>query len=77
MPFKDRIRQQWELWMIAEGLIHGSTSPPSREDICRWTLEAYQSLPEQLILNSWLHGDYRWFPTDNAAPHEEPQPVLN
>lgn len=26
---------------------------PQREDICRRTLEAYQSLPEQLILNSW------------------------
>ena len=75
-PFKDRIRHQWEMWMIAEGLIHGSTSPPSREDICRWTLEAYQSLPEQMILNSWLHGEYRWFPPVDAHAHEEQQPAL-
>ena len=61
-PFKNRIRNQWERWMIAEGLIHGTTSPPTRDDICRWTLVAFQNLPEKMIRNSWKHEEYTWFP---------------
>ena len=43
---------------IAEGLTHGTTSPPSRHNICRWMLVAFQNLPEQMIRNSWKHGEY-------------------
>ena len=49
---------------------------PQREDIYRRTMEAYQSLPEQptdiKLMGGYMHGDYCWFPADNAA-HEEPQ----
>ena len=60
--------------MIAEGLVHGTTSPPSRLDICRWTLVAFQNLPEQMIRNSWRHGDYTWFP--GSTCEEYPQPTV-
>ncbi|KAI2495737.1 pogo transposable element with KRAB domain [Fragilaria crotonensis] len=72
-PFKHRIRHQWERWMIAEGLVHGTTSPPSRLDICRWTLVAFQKLPEQMIRNAWRHGEYTWFP--GSTREEYPQPT--
>ena len=71
-PFKNRIRNQWERWMIAEGLIHGTTSPPTRDDICRWTLVAFQNLPEQMIRNSWKHGEYTCFP---GSACERPPPT--
>ena len=29
--FKNLIRQQWEEWMVAEGLVNGTTSQPTRE----------------------------------------------
>jgi hypothetical protein len=32
-PFKDRMRKQWLSWMIAEGIIHGTTKPPSQRDV--------------------------------------------
>ena len=35
-PFKDRLRGQWEAWMINEGMERGTTSPPTREDISKW-----------------------------------------
>ncbi len=28
-PFKDHLRRTWLLWMIAEGVIHGTTSTPT------------------------------------------------
>ena len=63
-PFKNRIRQQWESWMIAEGIIHGTTSPPTREDISKWSVTAMETLPERVVEKSWRHGDYSWFPDD-------------
>jgi hypothetical protein len=61
-PFKNRIREQWQMWMIQEGIIHGTTTPPSREDIMQWSLAAMESLPETFVRNAWRHGDYTWFP---------------
>ena len=56
-PFKNRIRhQQWEQWMIAEGLANGTTSPPTRENISEWTRIATNDLPEQMVQNAWRHG---------------------
>ena len=73
-PFKNRIRNQWEEWMIAEGLANGTTSPPTRENIVEWTRIATNSLPAQMIQNAWRHGQYSWFP---PAPVAEPAVVVN
>jgi len=35
-PFKDRFRRQWVSWMIAEGVIHSTTSPLTRRDIATY-----------------------------------------
>jgi hypothetical protein len=63
-PFKNRIRDQWESWMVVEGIAHGTTSPPTRDDIAKWSLAAMQTRPEQLVRNTWRHGVYSWFPDD-------------
>ncbi len=68
-PFKNRIRQQWEQWMLTEGLAYGTTSPPTRENILEWTRIAVNDLPEQMVQNAWRHGQYSWFP---PAPAAEP-----
>jgi hypothetical protein len=73
-PFKNRIRDQWEDWMIDEGLVNGTTSPPTREDIVRWTRNAHANLPSQMVKNAWRHGDYSWFP---AGGGEEQGANLN
>jgi transposase len=66
-PLKNRIRQQWEEWMVQEGLETGTTAPPKRQDIVGWVRTATNSLPAQMIRNAWRHGQYSWFP--------EPAPV--
>ena len=40
MPFKKLIHDKWEQWMISEGIVHGTTSPPMRKQIAKWTLHA-------------------------------------
>ena len=48
--------------MIAEGLEHGTTSPPTRADIIRWCRFAMNDLPKQMVRNAWRHAEYLWFP---------------
>ena len=60
-PFKKLIRDKWEQWMILEGIVHGMTSPPTRKQIAKWTLHAKSHINQQIIQNSWHHGEYSWF----------------
>jgi len=66
-PFKNRLRSEWEKWMILEGLEHGTTSPPTRADIIRWCRFAMNDLPEQMVKNAWRHAEYSWFPPPPVA----------
>jgi len=74
-PFKNRCREQWEAWMVADDALHGTTKPPERIDIAHWVAEAWGNLPTQFIINSWLHAPYAYFlPTVPTRPpnYEEP-----
>lgn len=69
-PFKNRLREYWEGWMI-ENVDEEQTITvsPSREIVAGWCAAAYKSLPEGMVRNAWLHGNYRYFlPT---APTQE------
>ena len=66
-PFKKQLRDRWESWMVAEGIIHGTTSPPTREKIAEWAITAKSALTEECIKNAWRHGDYSWFPEVNNS----------
>ena len=61
-PYKKHMRHQWEIWMISEGMVKGTTSPPSREQIVNWAKYANESMSEVNIHNAWKHGQYSWFP---------------
>ena len=62
-PFKNTLRDQWEEWMVDEGLAHGTTSPPTRENIVvQWTRNAVANIASEILNNAWRHGDYSWFP---------------
>ena len=65
-PFKDRMRKQWLSWMIAEGIIHGTTKPPSRRDVVGWVDRAMTEMKgkEQIIKNAWRKTGYEWFPKE-------------
>jgi hypothetical protein len=62
-PFKDHMRKQWLPWMIAEGIIHGTTRPPSRRDIAGWVDRAMTDMKreERIIKNARRKTGYKWF----------------
>jgi hypothetical protein len=70
-PFKDRMRRQWMNWMINEGVIHGTTSPPARLDVANWVNNAMLEMKGEgeSIRNAWKRHDYEWF-VDNTREQD-------
>jgi hypothetical protein len=70
-PFKDRMRQQWLNWMIAKGIVHGTTSPPTRLDVAKWVNATMLEMKGegQIIHNAWKRHGYEWF-VDNAGEQD-------
>lgn len=66
-PLKNEIRHNWEKFMLEEGLLQDRTQPPTRQVVAKWCIDALKNMDEQVVKNSWLHGDYSFFPTDVAA----------
>ena len=64
-PYKTHLCKRWESWMFAEGIIHGTTSPPTRKHIAEWAIHANNTLTETIIKNAWRHGKYSWFLEEN------------
>jgi hypothetical protein len=50
--------------MIAEGVIHGTTSPPTRHDVAGWVDRAMAEMKSEVGIchNAWLKTGYEWFP---------------
>ena len=51
-PYKKHMRRQWELWMISEGMVEGTTSPTSHEQIVNWAKYANETMSEVNIRNA-------------------------
>ncbi len=62
-PFKNRMRRQWMSWMIAEGVIHGTTSLPTRCDVAGLVDRAMTEMKEEvgIVRNLWSKTGYEWF----------------
>ena len=65
-PFKNRMRNSWEEWMLEEGLETAFTRPPSRAQVAKWTVDGLKVLPKQLVKNAWRHHNYSYFLNDPA-----------
>ena len=67
-PFKDRIRRQWMSWMIAEGVIHGTTSSPTRRDVAGWVDRAMAEMKNEVGISriAWSKTGYEWFPKEGG-----------
>ena len=63
-PYKKHMRHQWEIWMISEGMVKGTTSPSTHEQIVNWAKYANETISEVNIHNAWKHGQYSWFPNE-------------
>ena len=67
-PFKDRVRRQWVSWMIAEGVIHGTTSQPTRRNVAGWIDWAVAEMRSEgtICRNAWQKTGYEWFATEGV-----------
>jgi hypothetical protein len=52
--------------MMAEGIIHGTTSTPSRVHVARWVDAAMAEMKEKgdIIRNAWMRNRFEWFIDD-------------
>jgi hypothetical protein len=59
-PFKDRVRQTWQSWMIAEGVVHSTPSLPTRLDVATWVANAMAEMKREggIIRNAWRKTGY-------------------
>ena len=60
-PYKKHMRHQWEVWMISEGMVEGTTSPPTCEQIVNLAKYMNEMISVVNIHNAWKHGQYSWF----------------
>ena len=66
--FKDWMQWKWLNWMINKGVIHGTTSPPSRLDLAKWVHTALLEMKGEgeIIWNAWKRHGYEWFLNDTG-----------
>lgn len=61
-PFKTNIRREWEIWMLFEGIVNGTTSAPTRLEVCRWIASAFRHMTgSETVKTAWLKTGYKWF----------------
>ncbi len=62
-PFKNRRRKLWISWMISEGVIHSTTSTPTRLNVTTWVHEAMKEMKREraMVRNEWLKTEFEWF----------------
>ena len=86
-PFKNQLHHLWATWMMDGEKTFtktGRTRKPELETICKWILEAWESIPNELICQSFLktsisnnldgtQDDAIWADSDEeASDGEEP-----
>lgn len=61
-PFKTNVRQDWESWMLFDGIVHGTTSAPTREEVAGWIAQAFRRMQgTATVKNAWMKTNYEWF----------------
>lgn len=75
-PLKSRAWHLWEGWIINEGVNTAVLRPPSRLLLLQWITDLIQSIRDStsIVLNSWRHGNYSYFPNEEiveAQHHQE------
>ena len=70
-PCNDLMQRQWLNWMIAKGIVHGTTSPPTRLDVAKWVDATMLEMKGegQIICNTWKRHGYEWF-VDNVGEQD-------
>lgn len=77
-PLKNRVRRQWEHYMIEEGIGMDVTKPPTRQQVAQWVLNSIEDIPKRIVQNAWKHGPYSYFPNSAVeGPAREEEDVFD
>jgi hypothetical protein len=60
-PFKDRLRAKWWDWMSGPAEADAIIQSPSRDEIQEWISEVWDSIPQDIVVNSWKKTGFSWF----------------
>jgi hypothetical protein len=68
-PFKNHLRKLWITWMISKGVIHGTTSTPTRLIVATWVDQAMKHMMTQCVMvrNPRLKHDYKWLDKNDGG----------
>ena len=57
------------MWMISEGIVHGTTSNPTRLDIATWVDREMADMKagRVIVRNAWLKSGFEWFDTNEGV----------
>ena len=66
-PFKNRVRNLWEEWMLEQGINNVISKPPSRKTLSEWIIKSLEDIGPHIVKNSWRHGEYSYFPDEATA----------
>jgi hypothetical protein len=69
-PFKDRLRFQWWTWIIGQGIAGSIIKNPSRREVADWIDRAWQSIPGDMVANSWTSSDFNYFEDEEVEEEE-------
>ena len=42
------------------GAMNGIAKQPSHKQVAEWLLEAYTTMPEEIVRNAWKKEEYEW-----------------
>lgn len=63
-PTKDRLREKWIDWVHGQDELHADNTKPNRSDMSKWVDEAWDSLPADIVRNSWRKTGFSYFPNE-------------
>ncbi len=46
--------------MNGAGIMNGIAKEPPRKQVTEWLLEAYSTMPEEIVRNTWKKQGYEW-----------------
>ena len=60
-PLKNRVKHEWDSWMIRTQMVE----TPRRPDVSHWVINALNSMPAEIVRNSWRKEGLSYFPNED------------
>ena len=63
-PFKDRLRNEWWKWVVANATLENPMPRATRRDMASWIDKAWSDIPAEIVRNSWRCSEYDYYEDD-------------